>query len=56
MFNKTESSFSKTIEYSTNPESKFCIECVINLELILNSAQNVVRDNNLNWLCRNHHS
>ena len=27
MFNKTESSFSKNIEYSTNPESKFCIEC-----------------------------
>ena len=26
MFNKTES-FSKNIEYSTNPESKFCIEC-----------------------------
>jgi hypothetical protein len=27
MFNKTESSFSKNIEYSTKPESKFCIEC-----------------------------
>ena len=27
MFNKTESSFSKNIEYSTNPESKICIEC-----------------------------
>ncbi len=27
MFNKTESSLSKNIEYSTNPESKFCIEC-----------------------------
>ena len=27
MFNKTVSSFSKNIEYSTNPESKFCIEC-----------------------------
>ena len=27
MFNKTESSFSKNIEYSSNPESKFCIEC-----------------------------
>ena len=27
MFNKTEPSFSKNIEYSTNPESKFCIEC-----------------------------
>ena len=27
MFNKTESSFSKNIEYSTNAESKFCIEC-----------------------------
>ena len=27
MFNRTESSFSKNIEYSTNPESKFCIEC-----------------------------
>jgi len=27
MFNKTESSFSKNIEYSTNTESKFCIEC-----------------------------
>ena len=27
MFNKTESLFSKNIEYSTNPESKFCIEC-----------------------------
>ena len=28
MFNKTESSFSKNIEYSTTkPESKFCIEC-----------------------------
>ena len=27
MFNKTESSFSKNIEYSTNLESKFCIEC-----------------------------
>jgi hypothetical protein len=27
MFNKTEPSFSKNIEYSTNTESKFCIEC-----------------------------
>ncbi len=27
MFNKTKSSFSKNIENSTNPESKFCIEC-----------------------------
>jgi hypothetical protein len=28
MFNKTEPSFSKNIEYSTTkPESKFCIEC-----------------------------
>ena len=28
MFNKTEPSFSKNIEYSkTKPESKFCIEC-----------------------------
>lgn len=27
MFDKTESSFSKNIEYSTKPESKFCIEC-----------------------------
>jgi hypothetical protein len=27
MFNKTESSFSKNIEYSSNPESKYCIEC-----------------------------
>ncbi len=27
MFNKTESSFSKNIEYSTNTESKFCTEC-----------------------------
>ena len=27
MFNKTESSFSKNIENSANPESKFCIEC-----------------------------
>ncbi|HEX6646394.1 MAG TPA: zinc ribbon domain-containing protein [Nitrososphaeraceae archaeon] len=27
MFNKTESSFSKNIEYSTKSESKFCIEC-----------------------------
>ena len=27
MFNKTEPSFSKNIEYPTNPESKFCIEC-----------------------------
>ena len=27
MFNKTESSFSQNIEYSTKPESKFCIEC-----------------------------
>ncbi len=27
MFNRTESSFSKNIEYSKNPESKFCIEC-----------------------------
>jgi hypothetical protein len=27
MFNETESSFSKNIEYSSNPESKFCIEC-----------------------------
>lgn len=27
MFNKTESSLSKNIEYSTNPESKFCIDC-----------------------------
>ncbi len=27
MFNKTESSFSKNIEYSSNQESKFCIEC-----------------------------
>jgi hypothetical protein len=31
MFNKTESSFSKNIEYPTNPESKFCIECGNNL-------------------------
>ena len=31
MFNKTEPSFSKNIEYSTNPESKFCIECGNNL-------------------------
>ena len=27
MFNKTELSSSKNIEYSTNLESKFCIEC-----------------------------
>ena len=33
MFNKTESSFSKNIEYSTNPESKFCIECVNKLRV-----------------------
>jgi hypothetical protein len=26
-FNKTESSFSKNSEYSTNSDSKFCIEC-----------------------------
>ena len=26
MFNKTEPSFSKNIEYSGNPESKYCIE------------------------------
>ena len=31
MFNRTESSFSKNIEDSTNPESKFCIECGNNL-------------------------
>ena len=31
MFNRTESSFSKNIEYSTTPESKFCIECGNNL-------------------------
>ena len=27
MFNKTESSSSKNLDYPTNLESKFCIEC-----------------------------
>lgn len=48
MFNKTEPSFSKNIEYlQQNQNQNFVLNVVINLELILNSAQNVVRDSKI---------